>query len=132
MMIQGNTGVTPDPRLKARSIGMTIDASANITIGHKGQIQIPFNGTIFKWTLMGDVPGNIEIDVLKDSYAAYPPFVGTSIAGSELPHLTASAKAQDEALSTWSTAVSAGDLIGFKVNSVDTVKRATLILWLYE
>lgn len=131
-MNQANPEVQADPRRTSRSVGFTVDAGTHVTVGYKGCIQVPFTGTIFKWTLIANDVGSIEVDVLKSSYASYPPFSGTSIVGSEMPTLSAQAKAQDENLTTWDTAVTSGDLIGFHVLSQSGLKRATLILWVYE
>jgi hypothetical protein len=117
---------------RARTIGFTMDAGTNITLGYKGHIQVPFSGTIFKWSLIADEPGSITVDVLKCPYADYPPFSGTSIVGSEIPTLSSAAKAQDENLTTWDTEITQGDLIGFHVLSQSGLKRATLILGVYE
>jgi hypothetical protein len=114
----------------SRAFGITIDGGGSvITIGQKGFVTIPFKGTITKWDIFADQPGDIVIDVWKDTYANFPPTVADSIAGTEKPTLSASQKNQDATLSTWVTAVNAGEIVGFNVDSVATVERVTLIVW---
>ena len=58
----------------------------------------------------------------------YPPTVAGTISGSEKPTLSAAAKAEDTSLTTWTTAVAAGDILRFNVDSVTTITRALLVL----
>ena len=99
---------------------------AEITTGEKGHLEIPFACTITGWTLLADQSGSIVIDVWKDTYANFPPTVADTIAGSEKPTLSSAQKNQDLALGTWTTAVSAGDILAFNVDSASTVERITL------
>jgi len=111
------------------SFGITIDGGGSaITTGVKGYITIPFNGTITGWDLLGDISGSIVIDVWKDTYANFPPTVADTIAGSEKPTLSSAQKNQDLSLSTWTTSVTAGDIIAFNVSSASTVTRVNLTI----
>jgi len=92
----------------------------------KGYVTIPYSGTITGWDILGDQSGSIVIDVWKDTYATFPPSVADSIAGSEKPTLSSAQKNQDNALSTWTTAVTANDIVAFNVDSASTVTRVTL------
>jgi len=113
--------------LKSIAIIYVIDGGGSaITTGQKGHLDIPFDCTITTWTLLGDQSGSIVIDVWNDIYANFPPTVVDTIAGSEKPTLSGALKNQDLALSTWTTAVSAGDILAFNVDSVSTVERITL------
>jgi len=97
-----------------------------ITTGQKGHLEIPFACTISGWTILADQSGSIVVDVWKDTYANFPPTVADTIAGSEKPTLTAAQKNQDLALGTWTTAVAAGDILAFNVDSVATVTRVLI------
>jgi hypothetical protein len=66
------------------------------------------------------------IDVWRDTYANFPPSVADTIAGSEKPTLSSAQVNQDLSLSTWSTSVTAGDIIAFNVDSASTVTRVNL------
>lgn len=115
--------------VKRKSFGITIDGGGSaITTGVKGFVTVPYTGTITQWTLLADQSGSCVIDVWKDTYANYPPTVADTIAGSEKPTLSAATKNQDTNLTTWTTAVTAGDVIGFNVDSAATVTRVTLVI----
>lgn len=90
-----------------------------------------FAFTIQGWTVLagGSETGAIVIDAWKDSYSNFPPTVADTIAGSEKPTITATgAKGQDTSLSTWTTSVSAGDVIRLNVDSVTSLTAVTVIL----
>jgi hypothetical protein len=95
---------------------------ATITTGVKGDLMIPFAGTITKWTILPDQSGSISIGVWKDSYANYPPVSGDLIFSATLG---ADTKSQSGALSY---AIAAGDILRFNVASVTSVQRVTLAL----
>lgn len=58
--------------------------------------------------------------------SSYPPTVSNTIAGSEKPTLSSQTKNQDLTLTTWTTTVTAGDIIAFNVDSATTVSRVNL------
>ena len=114
-----------------RSIGISIDGGGSpISTGVKGYVQVPFAGTITRWTLLADQVGSIVLDVWKDSFANAPPTISDSITGSEKPTLSSEQDAEDAALTTWMTTVTAGDVFGFNVDSADTLTRVTLVVWI--
>ena len=114
---------------KTGSIGMIIDgAGAVITTGLKGFIEIPFACTLQAVTLLADVAGSIVIDIWKDTYANYPPNVADTITAAAKPTITAALNSQDTTLTGWTTAVVAGDILAFNVDSVATVTKVTLSL----
>ena len=89
---------------------------------------MPFSGTITAATLLADVSGSIVVDIWKDTYANYPPVVGDSITASAKPTLSAAIKSRDTTLTSWTTAIAAGDVLGFSVTSATTVTKVTLSL----
>jgi hypothetical protein len=114
-------------------IGFTIDgAGVAITTGVKGFIRIPYACTITAVTLLSTdasaTAGSIVIDIWKDTYANYPPTVADTITASAKPTLSAANKSLDSTITGWTTSVSAGDVLGFKVDSASTVTRVTLLL----
>ncbi len=118
----------PAPSRK-RTFGITIDGGGSaITTGVKGYTEVPFACTIDKIRLLADQSGSIVIDVWKDTYANYPPTDADSITASAPPTISSAVKAEDSTLSGWTTAVSAGDTVGFNVDSATTVTRVHLIL----
>jgi hypothetical protein len=101
---------------------------AAITTGLKGYLEIPFGCVIDRWTLLADQSGSIIVDIWKDTYANAPPVVGDVITASAKPTLSTAAKAQSSTLTGWTTAIAAGDILAFNVNSVATIQRVTLSL----
>jgi hypothetical protein len=106
------------------------DGSTAITAGEQGDVPIPFPVTISGWVLVADQAGDIEIDIWKDVYANFPPDVADSIVASAPPTLSSADSAEDTMLTGWTTAVAAGDVLRFNVNSASIVTRAMLALTL--
>lgn len=80
---------------------------------------------------LSETPGNIEMDILKASFADFPNF--TSICGTELPTLGVinqlqEDKKKDDNLSTWNTTIDAGDILRFVVNYVHDITKVTVSL----
>lgn len=123
----GGGGATPNQNI--RTFGLTIDGGGSpITTGIKGDVTVPFAGTITGWTILGDQTGSIVVDVWMDTYANYPPTVADTIAGSEKPTISAGIKGQDLTLTTWTTAVVAGNTMRFNVDSAATLTRVNLVI----
>jgi hypothetical protein len=119
----------PSAPARIVGIGMIIDGGASvITTGIKGFIEIPFACTIQAVTLLADVSGSIVVDIWKDTYAAYPPTIADTITASAKPTISSALKSQNTTLTGWNTTVNAGDILGFNVDSVTTIKKVTLSL----
>ena len=99
-----------------------------ITTGIKGDLEIPWNATINRATVVCDQSGSIVVDLWKDTYANYPATVADTITASAKPTISAATKAQDTTLTGWTKALSAGDVIRFNVDSASTVTRCTVSL----
>jgi len=99
-----------------------------ITTGQKGHLEIPFACTITQATLLADQSGSIVIDIWKDTYANFPPTVADTITASAKPTLSSAQKSQDSTLTGWTTAIAAGDILAFNVDSCTTCERVTLSL----
>jgi hypothetical protein len=110
-------------------IGFIIDGGgAAIETGVKGDIQIPFACTINAVRLLADQSGSIVVDIWKDTYANYPPTDADSITAAAPPTISAAAKSEDATLTGWTTAVSAGDILRFNVDSVTDIERCAVML----
>lgn len=96
--------------------------------GIKAYLPVAFACTIVEATLLADISGSMVIDIWKDSYGAFPPVVGDSITGSTPPTLSSQIKNQDTALTGWTTAINAGDVLVFNVDSCSLITNATLSL----
>lgn len=114
---------------KIASIGVTLDGGGSaITTGVKGYIEVPYACTINRVTMLADQSGSIVVDIWKDAYANYPPTDADSITASAPPTISAATKSQDSTLTGWTTSVSAGDILGFNVDSASAITRLHLIL----
>ena len=118
-----------------RQITLVIDGSgAVITTGVKGYISLPVNGTFLKWRLLSidstgpATAGSIVVDIWKDTYTNYPPTVADTITAAAKPTLSAVNKNEDTTLSGWTKTFTAGDVLGFNVDSASTVTKVALTL----
>ncbi len=105
--------------------GATFDGGGSaITTGSKGYISFNYSGTVTAWTILADQVGSIVVDVKKCTYAGFP--TTSSIAGTEKPTLASAQKNQDVSLTSFNTAVTAGDIWEFVIDSSTTVTRVNL------
>jgi len=112
-------------------VGITIDGGGSaITTGVKGYTSIPKTGTIVRARMLADQSGSAVIDVWKDTFANFPPVNADSITAAAPPTLSTQDHSDDTTLTGWTIAVTAGDVIGFNVDSATTITRLTLELWI--
>lgn len=112
------------------AIAYLIDGGgAEIATGiHGPGLMIPFACTITKATALADQSGSIVVDIWKDSYANYPPDNSDSITASAPVTISTATKSEDATLSSWTTSVSAGDILRFNVDSVTDIEALTITL----
>ena len=123
------TAVKADASLPVATITFIIDGGgAAITTGEKGHLEIPFACTINRVTMIGKPSGSIVVDIWKSSYADAPPDNADSITASAPPTITTAEKSQDSTLSGWTTAITAGDILAFNVDSCTTIERVLISL----
>lgn len=126
-MIVGGSGVSITPAIE----------EIKVNIGEKGSQIVPgisrenyictFRGRIIGWKIVGYPSGSIEIDVLK-RFNNIPQSWNT-IAGSEIPSLSAQQINSDMSLSTWTnTNVEIGDVFGINILNNDVVETAVLTI----
>jgi len=114
--------VSPN-NIKDQSINFVINNGSNVIgTGIKGDVEIPFTGTIIKSTALADQTGSVNISWWKDSYANFPPTSGDML-GYQV--ISSSNKGQSTGLTQ---AVTAGDILRFNVESADIVTRVTISL----
>lgn len=114
---------------RTRQVGITVDGGGlALTTGVKGYKSIPWSGTITGVRMLADQSGSCVVDIWKDTYANYPPVVGDSITAAAKPTISATTKSEDTTLTGWTTSVTAGDVLGFNVDSATTITRVTLEL----
>jgi hypothetical protein len=111
------------------SLTFIIDGGGSaITTGQKGHLEIPFACTITQVTMLADQSGSIVVDIWKDTYANFPPTDADSITASAPPTISSAQKSQDATLTDWTTAIAAGDILAFNVDSCTTITRVTISL----
>lgn len=110
------------------SITWVIDGGGSaITTGQKGYIEVPYNCTITAVRSFADQSGSIVVDVWKDTYANYPPVDADSITASAPITISSTVKSQDTTLTGWTTTLTAGDILGFNVDSITNIQRLTIV-----
>lgn len=114
-------------KASAVSLNFVIDGGGSaITTGLKGVMEVSFGMTITGVTVLADQAGSAVIDIWKDTYANYPPTAADSITASAKPTLSSASKAKDTTLTGWTTAVNAGDILAFNVDSIASIQRLTI------
>lgn len=99
-----------------------------LSTGVKGYLAVLHAGTIISVEMLADQSGSVVVDVWKDTYANYPPVNADSITASAPPTISTAVKSLDTTLTGWTTTVTAGDILGFNVDSVTSIQQVTLIL----
>ena len=111
------------------TVGVTIDGIGAVPpIGQKGYRSIPVTGTIVSARLLADQIGDAVMDVWLDTFGNYPPIVADTITAAAKPTITADDNSEDTTLTGWTTAVVAGDVLGFNLDSITAIQRITLEL----
>jgi hypothetical protein len=118
-----------DNAIELATVGLRIDNGASvIPTGVSGNIVIPFDCTIQQWTLLANESGSVVVDIWRDTYANYPPTVADTITASAKPTISSSTKGQSSTLTGWTTALTAGDILRFNVDSVTSIKALDINL----
>lgn len=122
--------ISADTSTLARDICVTFDGSGSaLTAGKIIYLaNIPYGGTITGNTMLADQSGSAVVDVWKVAYASAPPTVTNTITASDLPTLSSAQKSHDTTLTGWTTTVTAGDTMAFKLNSASTITELSLCL----
>ena len=114
-----------------RTINFVVDAgSSPMAPGVKGDMTLDVTGKIQSWTIIGDQDGQVQFDIKKVDYANFPSFA--SICGTERPTLgnisaqTSQRINRDTNLSTWNTALTAGDILQFEIVYAINIQRCVV------
>lgn len=116
-----------------RPITFVIDGGAvppTVQSYPKAVVRCPFDGTIVRWSIFGDVSGSAVVDIWKDTYANFPPTNADSITGTDKPTLSSAQKAESTALTGWTTTVTAGDVLYPEIESASTLTFVVVQLWI--
>ena len=120
----GDTGATGS---SDETHGITVDNGIQVvTTGLKGFFVVPFSGTITRWDIVASQAGSIVFDIWKANNSI--PTIANTITASAKPTLSSAQKGGSSTLTGWTTTVTAGDIIGYNIDSVTDIKRVTLII----
>jgi hypothetical protein len=122
--------VTGDATDSIKTFGIVIDGGDSaITTGIKGDLVIPYNLRILSWQILADQSGGIKIDIWKDNYANFPPTLADSIIGGGVyPTISGTVSNTSSSLTGWTTQILKDEILRFNVDTVSSIKRATLTL----
>ncbi len=114
-------------------INFVIDgAGSTVTTGLKGYLQMNQTLSIVSATLLADQSGSVVVDIFKCTYAAFDvsthPVSGDKITSSTPPTISTAVKSTDSTLTSWTTTITAGDILAYNVNSATTITRVTVNL----
>ena len=124
----GTTALTVT-ELAASNIQFIISGGGSaIATGVAGYIEVPFACTIQRVTMLADQSCTAVVDIWGDSYANYPPVDDDSITAAAPPTITTDTDSQDATLTDWTTAIAAGDILGYNVDSNDNAELITISL----
>lgn len=130
--VRALSGVAVVTKLR-RTIGLIIgDGTTTIATGVQGFVSVPITCTIVAVRLLSSdaaaTSGSIVVDIWKDTYVNYPPTVADTITAAAKPTISAAIKSEDTTLTGWTVAITAGDVLGFKVDSITSLKRVNVEL----
>ena len=100
--------------------------SVDMNNGPKGELGIDVTGKIQSWTLTADAVGIIILDVQKCTFNDYPNF--QTICGSAKPQISGNLKAFSDVMTAWDVDLIAGDMLRFRVDQVNQIRRFMLSL----
>lgn len=102
--------------------GITVDGGGTVpTTGFKGFIDIPYPGTIVGWTLIGDVSGSAEFDILKGTPSNDTNMPSrTSIVALAPPSLVAQQRKHSTTLTGWTLGLLENDVLEIRLASATT------------
>lgn len=96
--------------------------------GLRVDVVVPYDCEVVGYTVLGDLTGSVSLSVHKASYADWPDTETAMATGGSGPNITSARKSQ-AGVGTWSeTAISAGDVLIFRVQSATDITRAVLTL----
>ena len=114
-----------------RTINFVVDAgSAPMSSGIKGEMTLDVSGKIESWTIIGDQSAQVQFDIKKVDFANFPNY--SSICGTEKPQLGDIGQGSTQrintntSLSTWNTALAAGDILQFEIVYAINIQRCVV------
>ncbi len=105
----------------------------NVDQGIYGEVEVPYNCTIKAARIFLDVSGSCTADLWVDDFASYPPTDADSICGTNTLSTGKGTdadqiKIEDLTLDSWTTSLSAGDIIRYNIDHGGTFTRFLISL----
>lgn len=119
------------PGASDRVLRFVLDGGGNVisTGAKRAYMTIPFTCTISKVRVLADQIGDIVIDIWDAPFTSYPPTIVDSITAADKPTLSSAIKSEDSLLTGWTTTLNVGDILEIHVDSVTTVTKVYLDLF---
>jgi hypothetical protein len=109
------------------AVGAAYDgAGVALLANTKVYVVCPYAGTISGWDMIADQVGSVVIDVWKNNNAV--PTIAHTITDGAKPTLSTDQIEESTTLTGWTTAVVAGDVFAFNIDSVSTITKLTITL----
>jgi hypothetical protein len=127
----GYYNVSNSPQIALNgSVGINVDGGGVIaTTGQKGFVRMPYNATIYAWSILSDAVTNCQFDVWKRQ--TNMPDSSYSICGSSKPVLTGAQTGFSSTLTGWTnTAILANDIIAWNLDTNSSATKLILQLFL--
>lgn len=102
-------------------------AGSALATGVLCYIVVPMAGTITGWDIVTDA-GTATVDVWKIATGTAKPTVTNTVTASAKPAIASGTAVHSTTLTSWTTSVSANDIIGFNLDAVATAKYITVNL----
>lgn len=117
-----------------RTVTFILDGGGGVvsTGSQKVYCTVQYSGSIKSWRVIAldGNTGSIQLDIWKNSFANFPPTVTDTITASAKPSIVNGNKAESSDLTGWTTTVSAGDILELNVDSVTTLTKIKLELFI--
>jgi hypothetical protein len=112
---------------KVRSFGTTFGDTGGsaLTSGSVVYFTVPYTCTISAWNATVDA-GTVTFDIWKIATGTAVPTVTNTITASALPAISTGTALHSTTLTSWTTSVSANDIVGIQLKTVATAKYAEL------
>lgn len=118
---QQSLASVPSSTSPLSEIAFVIDGGGStISTGVKGDLEIPFNCSVNRATLLANATGIAQVSIWSNSYANFPPTIANNIS---LPKMSLSdgMKFQDSSLASWNVSIPAGNILRFNVESLASI-----------
>ena len=99
---------------------------ASVQAATMSYVRVPYSGTITEWHIIATASCDCTIDVWKAAGAL--PTNANSITASAKPSLASTTTSSSSTLTGWTTAVSAGDVLGFELENFSNAPTAITIV----